>query len=292
MTQLRSIQQHASAQKVNMGGIILDQALPLSGLEQIDPFLLIHHWNDTLKGDKHPSEVGVGPHPHRGFAPVTFIFEGGVHHRDSIGNSETVHAGGVQWMHSGKGIVHSERPTKLLAKEGGKFEIIQFWVNVPSEYKMIDPYYVPLHKEATPTVVSSDGKVTTSVICGTVLGSKGNIETQSPLQIARIDLKAGGSLELPIELDHNALIYQLDGKTTVNDTAAGSAKDMFWFANDGEAIKIQAKEDTRLILLAGKPIGEPLATYGPFVMNTQAEIMTALQDYQTGKMGALNENFE
>ncbi len=292
MTQLRSIQQHASAQKVNMGGIILDQALPLRGLEQIDPFLLIHHWSDAMEGGKHPSEVGVGPHPHRGFAPVTFIFEGGVHHRDSIGNSEIVHAGGVQWMHSGKGIVHSERPTKLLAKDGGKFEIIQFWVNVPSEFKMVDPYYVPLHKEATPTVVSKDGLVTTSVICGNVLGTPGSIETQSPLQIARIDLKKGGSVEIPIELDHNALIYQLDGKTKVNGEANGSAKDMFWFANDGEAITIEAQEDTRVILLAGRPIEEPLATYGPFVMNTQAEIMTALQDYQTGKMGALNETFE
>ena len=115
MEQKRSIKKLLKAQKVNMGGVILDQALPLREVDQIDPILLIHHWKDDLKGGKHQSKVGVGPHPHRGFAPVTFIFQGAVHHRDSVGGNSIVMAGGTQWMDSGSGIVHSERPSVELA---------------------------------------------------------------------------------------------------------------------------------------------------------------------------------
>jgi len=125
---MRTVKNKSKADKVNMGGIVLDQALPYRGTDQIDPFLLIHHWTDELKGNQKQQNVGVGPHPHRGFSPVTFIFNGGVHHRDSKGHESVVLSGGTQWMNSGSGIIHSERPTKELAENGGKFEIIQFWI--------------------------------------------------------------------------------------------------------------------------------------------------------------------
>jgi redox-sensitive bicupin YhaK (pirin superfamily) len=288
---LRSIKTKVAAQRVNMGGIFLDQAIPLMGIDQIDPFLLIHHWSDQLDGNKHQSEVGVGPHPHRGFAPVTFIFKGSVHHRDSLGNSEVVMHGGTQWMHSGKGIVHSERPSKELAASGGDFEIIQFWVNVPSEHKMAEPYYVPLSDANTPEERSKDGKVGIKVVSGKILTTAGNIDTQSPLITARLTAETGGKMEIPLPENHNALIYQLDGELTVNGMTSG-AKDLIWFENDGEGIKIEASADSRAIILAGEPINEPVATYGPFVMNTDQEIREAMRDYQTGKMGDLQENFE
>ena len=163
---MRSIKRVIQSQKVNMGGIILDQPLPVRGLDQIDPFLLVHHWDDVLPGQQMQHEVGVGPHPHRGFAPVTFIFKGGVHHRDSMGRSDIIHAGGTQWMNSGNGIIHSERPYKELAAEGGDFELIQFWVNAPGARKMDAPNYQPLSLENTPKVVSEDGKVHVGVVAG------------------------------------------------------------------------------------------------------------------------------
>lgn len=292
MATLRSIKTFFPAQKVNMGGIMLDQALPLRGIDQIDPVILIHHWRDTLAGNKRPDEVGVGPHPHRGFAPVTFIFEGGVHHRDSLGNSEIVEAGGTQWMHSGKGIVHSERPPKAMAEDGGLFEIIQFWVNAPSDHKMAEPYYKPVTESNTPVVTSDDGKIRVGVVAGELNGTLGPVETQSAQLMLRIDARAGGKMDLTVPKNFNALIYQLDGAATINDEVGSSPKLLTWFENDGDTVRIEAQEDTRMILLSGEPINEPLATYGPFVMNTEEELMQAMRDYQMGKMGQLIENFD
>ena len=141
---MRSIRKIYPAERVRMGDIYLDQPLPARGLDMVDPFLLVHHWADEQEGGKHPSELGVGPHPHRGFTPATFIFKGKLHHGDSTGRSDIVEAGGVQWMNSGRGIIHSERPPMDFAAEGGEFEIIQFWVNAPKARKMDPPSYQPL----------------------------------------------------------------------------------------------------------------------------------------------------
>ncbi len=275
-----------------MGGIILDQPLPHRGIDQISPFLLIHHWDDVVKAGQHPANLGVGPHPHRGFAPVTFIFKGDLHHRDSVGNSSIVSAGGTQWMNSGKGIIHSERPSKMLAQEGGAFELIQFWVNAPAHKKMEQPNYIPLQKEETPTVISKDGKVKIGVVAGELEGKSSKISTYSPLFILRIDGQKGGKTDIPIPENFNALTYQLDGHSKVNQTTDSKSRNMIWFKNDGKSIRLEFVEDSRIILLAGEPIDEPLATYGPFVMNSQEELMAAIRDYQAGKMGKLVEHFD
>lgn len=292
MDNLRSIKKLLKAQKVNMGGIVLDQALPLREVDQIDPILLIHHWKDTVKSGKHQSKVGVGPHPHRGFAPVTFIYEGGVHHRDSLGTESIVLAGGTQWMDSGKGIVHSERPTKELADKGGVFEIIQFWVNVPSDKKMLPPAYHPLKLEDTPLVKSKDGKVETRVVSGEFNNHTGPISGLHDYLLLRFNFEAGGMEEIKIPENYNALIYVLDGELSLNDGDMIDAKKMVWLNNDGEGITLKASSDAKVILLSGKPINEKVVTYGPFVMNTNEEIMQAMEDYQSGKMGVLNEQFD
>lgn len=292
---MRSIHKIIGASKVNMGGIVLDQALPHKGITQISPFLLIHHWASVLPGGQHPSELGVGPHPHRGFSPVTFIFKGNVQHRDSEGYVSTVYAGGTQWMNSGKGIIHSERPNQELAEKGGEFELIQFWVNAPAKEKMGQPNYIPLTKEETPIVTSKDGKVQVGVVAGTFEGKTSKIDTYSPLLILRIEGQKGGKIEIPIPETYNALTYQLDGNLRINNETDTKAKDMVWFNNDGKSIPIIGIEflsDTRIILLSGEPINEPLATYGPFVMNNQQELMEAIRDYQSGKMGNLVETFD
>lgn len=289
---MRSIRKIYKAPKVNMGGIILDQPLPAHDIDQIDPFLLVHHWYRNHTGGQKQNELGVGPHPHRGFAPITFIFKGGVHHQDSRGNNSIIKEGGTQWMNSGMGIVHSERPIKEIAENGGEFEIIQFWVNAPAKNKMDPPSYQPITFEETPTVTSPDRKATAFVVSGDFKGAIGKIKTYSPLLTLRLDIKKGGKIEIPIPSNYNAFLYQLDGNLKINNTENTSSKELTWFNNDGKSIVVEGIENSRAILLAGEPIGEKVTSHGPFVMNTQTEIMEAMRDYQQGKMGILIEEFE
>lgn len=288
----RSIHKIIPAQKVNMGGIVLDQSLPVRNVEQIDPFLLIHHWADKMPGGQREKEVGVGPHPHRGFSPVSLIFKGAVNHRDSLGTKSLVKAGGAQWMNSGKGIIHSERPPKELAENGGDFELIQFWANSPASKKMEPARYQPLSAEDTPTIESEDRKVKAGVVAGETLGKTGPIDLVTPMLVMRFDIEKGGKMEVPIPENFNALLYLLDGKAEINGERHAGGKDLVWFKNDGKTISFKGLENTRAILLSGEPLNEPLATYGPFVMNSQTQIMEALRDYQMGKMGVLIEEFD
>lgn len=284
----RSVKQIIPAQRVNMGGHLLDQPLPVNGVDQIDPFLLIHHWAGHSDGGKKSSEAGVGPHPHRGFSPVTFIFKGNVHHRDSLGNSAIVSEGGTQWMHAGRGITHSERPSKELAMNGGDSEFIQFWVNTPAQYKMEAPYYLPLSDEETPKIETELSSI--GVVAGEFEGVKGPAKTYSPQILLRGEAKTGASLTFPIPKSYNAMLYVLTGAVEVEGELLGD-KDLIWFENDGDTIELSVTEATRFMLLSGEPINEPVKQYGPFVMNTQTEIMEALRDAQMGKMGVLIEEF-
>lgn len=291
MAKYKSILKVNKAMKVNMGGIILDQALPLSGLEQVDPFLLIHHWSDELKGKQKQSEVGVGPHPHRGFSPVTLIFEGSVHHRDSIGNDEVVEKGGTQWMNSGSGLVHSERPSSALARDGGKFEIIQFWVNSPSREKMKKPSYQPLSMENTKKHEETDQNLLVDVVSGSFKGLTSSIESDSPMTILRLTFTGKGEMNIPLPENYNTLLYTLDGEVVINEEANLADKDMAVFKKEEGSIHVKSNSPSRLIILSGQPIDEEVSTYGPFVMNTHDEILTAIDDYQNGRMGKLIENF-
>ena len=280
----------AKADPVNMGGIFIDQALPLQELEQVDPFLLIHHWRDEFPGGQKQEEVGVGPHPHRGFAPVTLIFEGAVHHRDSEGYDSIVEAGGTQWMNSGKGIIHSERPSRKIAEQGGLYEIIQFWVNAPATNKLDEPKYQSLSKEETPSWKSKDGLVDISLVAGELGQFKSPIQSYTPLHVVRFEFQQDGRTELTVPSSANTLIYVLNGSLDVNGTLIED-KSIGVFASGSEPILLRAMNDTRAIILSGEPINEPLATYGPFVMNNSRELMNAIQDYQAGKMGSLIESF-
>ncbi|MDG2505671.1 MAG: pirin family protein [Crocinitomicaceae bacterium] len=285
----RSIRKIIPAQRVNMGGHLLDQPLPTKLVNLIDPFLLIHHWDAPLETGKKQNELGVGPHPHRGFSPVTFIFEGSVRHQDSIGNTAVISEGGTQWMHAGNGIVHSERPGIDLVKNGGRQEFIQFWVNTPAKYKMEPPYYLPKTANDTPVIKKEMAQI--AVVSGMFESIKGPAKTYSPQTLLRIQADKGASLKIPLPKTFNTLIYILNGTLIINSEQSG-AKDMIWFNNDGGVLEISATTSTRFIVLAGEPIGEPIASYGPFVMNTQSEIQEALFDFQNGKMGELKESFE
>jgi redox-sensitive bicupin YhaK (pirin superfamily) len=281
-----------SAPLVEMGDILVHQPLPNNWTKQIDPFLLVHHWSETLKGDQKQKEVGVGPHPHCGFSPVTMVFKGGVHHRDSLGNSSIVMNGGVQWINSGKGIIHSERPITELAKNGGELEIIQFWVNTPAKQKKHPPEYFALKANDIPVHKFEDGKSIAMIISGEIYHMRGKAQPASPMLIVRFDLKKGCVINVPVSEKYNTFIYQLNGKLIINESEEIEDKVQVWFENKGDEIRLHASENAQLILFAGEPINEKTVNYGPFVMNNESEILNAMRDYQMGKMGILIEEFD
>ncbi len=267
----------------NMGELKVRQPLPSPELEYLDPFVLLHHGHMFLDPNENPKQAGVGPHPHKGFAPVTFLFKGSLNHRDSRGNNKSVGEGGTQWMHAGMGIVHSERPTDT------EQELIQMWINSPAKNKNDQPYYHPLTKDETPFYKNEDGNITVNVITGELGGVKGPIPTLSPINSATIHALKGGKINIQLPKTHNAFLYLLDGVLKVNGKEV-IGKNFIEFKNDGDEIVIEALEDTRALLMSGEPIGEEIVTHGPFVMNSETEIMEAYSDYRMGKMGVLIED--
>lgn len=257
------------------------QPFPTNNVEQIDPFLLLHH-HRTTAGE--PFE-GVGAHPHRGFSPVSFIFEGSLRHQDSRGNDSIISDGGIQWMNAGMGIIHSERPVDVDAD----LELIQLWINTPVAHKMDQPLYVPVTAEEAGKFTSEDGLVKGSVFSGEVLGAKGKVNPLSPITAVTLHANKGGKISIPLPSDHSVFMYLLDGAIKLNGYGLVDGKNAIVFKNDGDGIIFEATENTRVLLMTGKPLNEKVVSYGPFVMNSQTEIMEAMRDYQMGKMGMLIE---
>lgn len=280
----RTIQHILPAPLMNMGGMKIRQPIPSQKLSYLDPFVLLHHGHNFLDADEEPNHAGVGPHPHRGFSPVTFVFKGGVRHRDSRQNDSSIYEGGVQWMNAGMGIIHSER---LLTPEQ---EIIQMWVNTPTAHKMDQPTYYPLAKEQMPSTTSADGKITVNIVTGELLGLKAPIPTFTPINSAMIYAQAGGVIDIPLPATHNTFIYLLDGYMRVGDERSVTGKNMVVLNTDGDGITLEALENTRVLLMSGEPIGEEIVAQGPFVMNTDVQIMEAYRDFRKGKMGILIED--
>lgn len=279
----RSIEKVVFAQEHKMGDMRVKQPLPSPQVDYLDPFVLLHHAKNEIEEDQPLEFGGVGPHPHRGFAPVTFVFEGGVSHQDSRGNQGTVYGGGVQWMNAGMGIIHSERPAMA-----GTQEIIQMWVNTPAKNKMEQPTYYPLKAEEAGEFLSEDNLVRIAVVSGELLGIKGAIPTLSPVNSATIRAQKGGSLFIPFAKSHNAFLYLLNGKVKIGEQVVNKHH-MVVFANNGEGIKLEILENTKALFMSGEPIGEEIVSQGPFVMNSQIEIMEAYRDFRKGKMGVLIE---
>ncbi|MDN4163938.1 pirin family protein [Cytophagales bacterium LB-30] len=288
---LRNVKRLLYSEMVDMGGLPVRQPLPTQKVEQIDPFLLLHHHQGKVAPHSSPRSKGVGPHPHRGFSPVTFVLKGSVHHRDSRGNSSVIHAGGVQWMQAGLGIVHSERPSQELAEKGGEQEIIQLWINTPAAHKMEQPEYFAFEADELPTKVSEDGKTHVQVITGRYMDLHGPIKGKSELLVYRVDLAQGGTFEASISSDYHLVVYNMDAPVQVAGYGLVEGLQLIHFDEQGDGLHITAKEATRLLVLAGKPIQEPVVSYGPFVMNTQTQVMEAMRDAQLGKMGILIEEF-
>lgn len=291
----RTVSHLLYAEQMDMGGMPIRQPFPTHNVQQIDPFLLLHHADIKVPKHLDPDHAGVGPHPHRGFSPVTFIFKGGVHHRDSRGNDSVVYAGGAQWMNAGMGMIHSERPPRDIQEIGGRQEIIQLWINTPAAHKMDQPAYFPLASTDVPQRTSDN--VVLKVFSGEIDGLKGPIPSYTEVNAATVELKKGGKFSASLPADHNVVIYLLDGKLNLDGygpekygTGLVEGLNAVLFKKDGEGIGFEALDDTRVLLLTGKPLDEKVVSHGPFVMTNQTQILEAMRDYQMGKMGVLIES--
>lgn len=273
---------------VDMGGLDVKQALPVHGAEQIDPFLLLHHTKVPVREGTGPLAAGVPPHPHRGFSAVTVVIGGEVHHRDSLDNSSVIGPGGIQWVSAGRGIVHSERPSAKLAEAGGAMDVIQLWVNSPADKKMVPASYHAAERDELPALRLAEG-VELNLIAGEYAGLKSKIPTLSPMDLARIYAVRGSDFELAFREGYNAALYIISGKGKIKGHGTAEPHHLYQFESGSEGAVITAAEDMDILMITGAPINEPLATYGPFVMNNQTQIMEALRDHQAGKMGVLIE---
>ncbi|MFT5819472.1 MAG: redox-sensitive bicupin YhaK (pirin superfamily) [Crocinitomix sp.] len=275
---------------IDMGGLPLKQPLPYKEIEQVDPFLLLHHARFKAVKNRPPMQQGVGPHPHRGFSPVTFVLEGEIHHRDSRGNSQIAKKGEVQWMHAGLGIIHSERPSEFMALYGGRQEIIQLWINSPANKKMIEPAYLHLDETEMPNIQSTDKKVNLRLVAGNYNNETVRSIAQSELLILWGTAAVDGKCEIKIPANYSALCYLISGACKLEGDKLTEKETLVVFEEVGETVFMEFTADSEFLILAGLPIAEEVTKHGPFVMNTQTEIMEAMRDYQMGKMGVLIEN--
>jgi len=284
----KSIQHKVGSPLVNMGPIRLRQPIPTQGIEQVDPFLLLHHYGPYAISEFN-NPFDLGPHPHRGFEPITLLFKGEQLHRDSLGNEMIVKAGDVQWTTAGRGVIHAEGPTKEFVQRGGDLEGIQLWLNLPAKDKMIPAAYQHVKSKDMPVVTNENGSVQLKVVAGAQGEKSGPIKTQTAVNVFSVDAKENGEMVVEIPVSHSSLIYLLDGEVLVSDEVnlKKGATQMVTFEQDGNAIQFKASKDSTLLILSGEPINEKVTSWGPYVMNTQTEIMEALRDYQQGKMGYL-----
>lgn len=285
----RKVKHIIPAFDLSMDGVIVKQALPTQNVRQVDPFLLLHHARLGYHNRALAKHQGLGPHPHRGFTPVTFVIEGEVHHRDSRGNNQIASAGEVQWMHAGAGIIHSERPSQALADRSGKQEIVQLWINSPAARKMHEPMYQFLPKEEIPTFSSEDKRWLNRLIAGNYNGLFSKIKTESELLILWCETQSAGVQVLDVPLKYNSMLYVVSGDLKVKGHGLVDKKSLVVFENDAESIEVSTASNAVFLLLCGVAIGEKVTQQGPFVMNTQTEILEAMRDYQMGKMGFLIE---
>ncbi|HMV43656.1 MAG TPA: pirin family protein [Leptospiraceae bacterium] len=278
-----------AAQRTAEGeGFIVNRPFPTKFLNFYDPFLLLDEMGPTIyeKGEA----KGAPDHPHRGFETVTYMIEGEGEHEDSAGNRGIIEAGGVQWMTAGKGVIHSEMPSRKIQEEGGKVHGFQLWVNLPSIAKMIPPKYQEKKSSEIP-IYEGEG-LWVKIIAGELFGVKAEIHTHTPILYWHVRLSKNKKIELPVPIDFNVFLYLIEGKGIFEANGQTlSGKQMIQFSNSkGESIYLEnpSGENLDILVLGGKPLNEPVARYGPFVMNTQKEIEEAFSDYRNGNMGSID----
>lgn len=291
MTTERAVTRVVESTRTHEGaGFPVRRPFPTRILDQIDPFLLLDEMGPV---DYAPGEArGAPDHPHRGFETVTYLLAGRMRHGDSQGNTGVLNPGDVQWMTAGGGVIHSEMPDPAFLERGGRMHGFQLWVNLPAREKMVRPRYQDTPSARIPVAVSEDGRVRAKVIAGEALGARAVIETRTPILYVHFTLEPGAAATQPIPAGFNVFAYPFrgtllagpDGRRIEEGAAA-------IFGTDGEAVRLAAPAGAaalaEVLLVGGRPLGEPVARYGPFVMNTEAEIAQAVDDFRSGRFGEI-----
>jgi redox-sensitive bicupin YhaK (pirin superfamily) len=274
-----------SVQTYEGEGFLVHRPFPTSTLSDIDPFLLLDEMG--------PMELGAGEakgapdHPHRGFETVTYMLDGRFEHRDSQGNSGQLAHGDVQWMTAGAGVIHSEMPEADFARHGGRLHGFQLWVNLPRSDKLIRPRYQEIPSAKIPLGKSADSRLEVSVIAGEALGAHAVIDTRTPITMFHCKL-TNGEAALPVPSEYNLFAYVFAGRGHFGqDHKAAREHELVLFRRDGDEVCFAADEPLQFLLVGGVPLNEPIARYGPFVMNTKEEIAQAITDYQHGRFGQI-----
>lgn len=258
-------------------GVKINRVLTGPLQRRLDPFLMLDAFGSDKPGDY---IAGFPEHPHRGFETITYMLAGRMRHRDSAGNEGMITDGGVQWMTAGRGVIHSEMPEQ----NEGLMEGFQLWLNLPASDKMIEPWYRDIPLEEVPRFTLDDG-VTVQVIAGSTHGVLGAVQRAytEPLYLD-LEIPAGVTFEQPIPAGHNAFVYVFRGEAVIEGKGVGQARmAILDNAPGADGVRIKALAPTRLLVLAGRPLNEPIAQYGPFVMNTQAELQQAVEDFRAGR---------
>lgn len=254
--------------------------------QRISPFLMLD-FNAEIDFGPSNRVRGVGVHPHKGFETVTIAYKGSVAHNDSAGNSGIINPGDVQWMTAGAGILHKEYHEQEFSKKGGPFEMVQLWVNLPKKDKLTAPHYQSITAAQMGKVELAGDQGHVNVIAGTFNGVTGPTTTYTPVNLFDLRLKKGGTVSTSLPAGHNTALLVVNGSANVNGQPAPEHSFVL-FANEGEEITITASEDAVILVLSGEPLNEPIASYGPFVMNTQEEIVESIREVQAGKFGVLD----
>ena len=279
----RTIKAQHRALRDDIADLQTRRPVPGPTIDQLDPLLFLnHHGPQTYP----PGNQGLpfGPHPHRGFETVTFILEGDLTHLDSGGHQSVIKAGGVQWMTAGRGLIHAELSSEPFKREGGPLEILQLWVNLPARLKMTEPRYIGLQRDEIPALTLDEGRVTVHAIAGDWLGQAGPIPSITDVHMSTVFLRPGGRATFPIPRDRTVFLYTVRGEVEVGGAQA-KEHHLIELAADGDEVAIAAPGEAVLLLGHARPYGEPVVSYGPFVMNTRAEIVQAVADYEAGKFG-------
>ncbi|MBL7742777.1 MAG: pirin family protein [Chitinophagaceae bacterium] len=262
------------------GGRLIDK-------KRMSPFFLMDYGAKVEFGPSNEPR-GVGVHPHRGFETVTIAYHGRIAHHDSAGNNGVIGEGDVQWMTAASGLLHKEYHEETFSKTGGLFQMVQLWVNLPAKYKMTSPKYQEITNAMMGKYSLPGNGGTVEVIAGEYNGAKGPASTFTPMHVYNARLKKGGSIEISLPANYNTGLLIIEGNAVINGENT-PADHFVLLKNDGERIAIQASEDTIILVLSGEPIDEPIAAYGPFLMNTWKEVEDAIQDVNAGKFGVLED---
>ncbi|MFF7399068.1 pirin family protein [Achromobacter sp. NPDC008082] len=255
--------------------------------KNVSPFLLLDYAGPA-KFEPADQPRGVGQHPHRGFETVTIVYSGEVEHRDSTGNGGVIGPGDVQWMTAASGILHEEFHSHAFTRSGGELEMVQLWVNLPAKDKAAAAGYQSILNADIPVAQLPDGAGSVRVIAGNFAGHAGPAHTFTPIDVWDVRLNAGKSAAFPIPAGRNSMLVMLRGTVLVNGETVARDAQLALFSQDGESITVEANNDAVFLILSGEPIDEPVVGYGPFVMNTQAEIVEAIQDFNAGRYGQMH----